>query len=80
MFLEYGIGKSLQSSIIPILRPNVILHEINSFSDILNGYEKSFFGNVVISAGARKVILNRYNHSRASYRFLINLCPSQNNL
>ena len=58
MFLEYGIGKSIQSSIIPVLRPIVILHGINNFSDILSGYEKSFFGNVVISASASKVILD----------------------
>ena len=53
MFLEYGMGKLRSNTIIPSLRPIVILHGINH-SDILDGYEKAIFGIAVISVWCSK--------------------------
>jgi hypothetical protein len=58
MLLEYGISKCFAGAIFPTLRPIVTLHGINNFSEILVGYEKEIFGMAVISAGARKVVLD----------------------
>jgi hypothetical protein len=56
--LEYGIAKCVSSTIIPSMRPIIILHGINNFSEILGGYEKAVFGMAALSTVARKVVLD----------------------
>lgn len=57
-FMAYGIGKCLGSSILPVLRPTVILHGIDRFRDIFIGFERGIFYNVTEIAGARSVLFD----------------------
>ena len=54
-FLQIGVAKCFSHTKRPVFRPNVILHGLNSFRNILNGYEKGIFILAAISAGVRNV-------------------------
>ena len=54
-FLAYGVGKCFVRSIFPVFRPKVILHGVEKFSTVLNGYERGIFYNAALYSGVSSV-------------------------
>ena len=54
-FMEYGIGKMLESFWHPVLKPLVILRGAEGFQMYFSGYHKFFLEAMALAGGARGV-------------------------